>query len=110
MGYRLDVDGKTLSHCLDTGPCDNIAILSRDADLMISECSFPAGMYLEKWPHLNPELAARAAIKANAGKLALIHFDASIYRTPKDRLKAQRIARRLFPKAFVARVGMRIEL
>jgi len=110
MGYRIDADGRTVSYCLDTGPCENLVKLSKDSDLMITECSFPAGMYLEKWPHLNPELAAKAAKEANARRLALIHFDASIYRTQRDRSKAQRIARRLFPKAFVARDGMRIKL
>jgi ribonuclease BN (tRNA processing enzyme) len=110
MGYRITVDGKTISYCLDTGPCDNLIELSKDADMMITECSFPAGMYVKGWPHLNPELAANAARQANAERLALTHFDASIYKGHKDRLKAQGIARRIFPGAFVARDDMRIEL
>jgi ribonuclease BN (tRNA processing enzyme) len=110
MGYRISVDGKIVSYCLDTGPCDNLIELSKDADLMITECSFPAGMYVKGWPHLNPELAAEAAKQANAKRLALIHFDASIYRTRKDRSRAQRIARKIFPKAFVAKDDMRIAL
>jgi len=110
MGYRISIDGKTISYCLDTGPCDNLIELSKDADLMITECSFPAGMFVKGWPHLNPELAAKAALQANARRLALIHFDASIYRTLKDRLKAQRIARTIFPGALAANDGMRIKI
>ena len=110
MGYRINIDGKTVSYCLDTGPCDNLIELSKNSDIMITECSFPAGMTVKGWPHLNPELAAKAAKQANARRLALTHFDASIYRNQKDRLKAQGIARRIFPRAFVAKDGMRIKL
>jgi ribonuclease BN (tRNA processing enzyme) len=109
IGYRINIDGKTISYCLDTGPCDNLVQLSKNSDLMITECSFPAGIYVKKWPHLNPELAAHAAKQANAKRLALIHFDASIYKTQKDRLKAQRVARRIFPGTFVAKDEMRIK-
>jgi len=110
MGYRINIDGKTISYCLDTGPCDNLIDLSRDSDLMITECSFPAGMVVKGWPHLNPELAAKAAKRANARILALTHFDASIYMDWKDRLKAQGIARGIFPRAFVAKDDMKVEL
>lgn len=109
-GYRLGLEGKTVSHCLDTGPCENMVRLSRNSDLMITECSFPSGMYVRGWPHLNPELAARAARKAKAKRLALTHYDASIYRTVKDRLEAQKAARRIFPGTLAAMDDMEITL
>jgi len=108
LGYRIGLEGCTVSHCLDTGPCSNIVKLSRNSDLMIAECSFPSGMYVRGWPHLNPELAARAAKKARTKRLAMTHYDASIYRTAKDRLRAQRIARRIFPSTLAATDGMKI--
>jgi ribonuclease BN (tRNA processing enzyme) len=84
-GYRLEIDGKTIAYCTDTGPCDNAVTLGRDADLLITECGLKAGNESPEWPHLNPENAIRIARDANAKRLALIHFGAEVYKTLEER-------------------------
>jgi len=50
----------------------------------------------KNWPHLNPRNAARVARDSGAKKLALIHFDASLYLTLKDRKKVEKQAQKIF--------------
>lgn len=108
LGYRFDLDGKIVTYCPDTGYCEEAIELSKNADLLIAECAYKRGQKSHKWPHLNPETAARIAKEANAKKLALVHFDADIYRTIEDRKKAEMHAQRVFTNAFAATDDMRI--
>ena len=85
MGYRVQIDGKIIAFCTDTGICDNAIVLARNADVLITECSLKPGQANPLWPHLNPETAVSIAKQSNAGKLVLIHFDANTYRTLDDR-------------------------
>ncbi|QLH75098.1 MAG: ribonuclease Z [Methanomassiliicoccales archaeon] len=75
-GYRYEIDGKVIAYTTDTGPCDNIERLARDADVLIAECAFRKGETSAKWPHLNPETAIDIAIRSGCRKLILTHFDA----------------------------------
>jgi ribonuclease BN (tRNA processing enzyme) len=84
-GYRLEVDGKVITYCTDTGACDNAVALARDADLLITECSLKPGQVSADWPHLNPQDAIRIAKKAKAKRLALVHFGAEVYHTLDER-------------------------
>jgi ribonuclease BN (tRNA processing enzyme) len=79
-GYRLDI-GKIITFCTDTGPCDNYINLARNADLLISECSYLPGQESPQWPHLNPETVIVCAKEAGVKKLALVHFAADLYTT-----------------------------
>jgi ribonuclease BN (tRNA processing enzyme) len=101
-GYRFHLEDKIVAYCTDTGPCDNIVRLAQGADMFISECSFKSGQTSRTWGHLNPELAAQAAKEAGAKRLALMHFDAALYTSLKDRLKAQKAARLVFKRTFAA--------
>ncbi len=58
----------------------------------------------KKWPHMTPELAA------NAGKLVLFHFDASVYRTLEERKKAEDEAQIIFKNTVASKDGMQIEV
>ncbi len=100
LGYRLEIDGKTISYCPDTGYCENAVALAKGADLLIAECAFRSGQVSKKWPHLNPETAARIAKEAGVKKLALVHFDASLYKTLNERKKAEKIAQTVFKNTF----------
>lgn len=80
FGYRFELDGRTIAYCTDTGPCENIIELARDADLLIAECAFRKGETSPKWPHLNPETAIEIAKRSGCKRLVLTHFDA--YRWP----------------------------
>jgi ribonuclease BN (tRNA processing enzyme) len=97
LGYRITIGGKVLAYCPDTGYCENAVRLARNADLVITECAFRSKETDPAWPHLNPEEAARIAREAGAKKLALVHFDASRYRTIDDRKNAEKHARMIFP-------------
>lgn len=85
-GYRLEVDGKTIAYCTDTGVCDNAIKLGRNADLLITECGLLPGEVSPDWPHLSPENAIHIAREAQAQRLALMHFGAMKYPTVESRL------------------------
>lgn len=106
FGYRLSADNnKTIAYCTDTGLCPNLVRLSEGADLLITECSFKSGQEEKTWPHLNPEQAALSAAEAGAKRLALIHFDASIYSSLREREKSAMIAKKIFKNVFAAKDG-----
>lgn len=109
-GYRLFVDNKTIAFCTDTGPCKNMEILAKNADLLIAESALPPGRIDTNWPHLNPEQAARIAKASKVKRLALVHFDAAVYLTKQDKLEAQRVARRIFKYTLAAGDGLTIDL
>jgi ribonuclease BN (tRNA processing enzyme) len=96
IGFRFSIEGKTITYCPDTGFCDNAVLLAENADLLIAECAFRPGEESEKWPHLNPESAARIACDASAGQLALVHFDAYRYPDFQYRMIAQYKAQEVF--------------
>jgi ribonuclease BN (tRNA processing enzyme) len=96
MGYRIEIDDRTIAYCSDTGYCENAVTLGRSADLLITECAYKAGQFLEEWPHLNPETAARIAREAGAKRLALTHFDAEVYRTLPERKESEALSAGIF--------------
>jgi ribonuclease BN (tRNA processing enzyme) len=83
LGYRLELDGKVITYCTDTGVCDSLYELAQDASLLITECSLKPGQDAGGWPHLNPREAANAAKQAKVEQLVLTHFDAESYQTIK---------------------------
>lgn len=85
FGYRIETDGKTIAYCTDTGVCDNAVTLSRDADLLITECALKPGEESPGWPHLNPQDAIGIAKRAHAKRLALMHFGPEVYKTVEER-------------------------
>ena len=89
VGYRFKLEGKTVAYCTDTGVCDNLVTLAKDADLLITECSELSGRHSNGWPHLNPEDAVAVAQKAGAKRVALVHFNAHLYKTLETREKIQ---------------------
>ncbi|VVB98754.1 Ribonuclease BN [uncultured archaeon] len=111
-GFRFSFpDGKIISYCTDTGPCENLVKLSSGADAMITECSMPPGTKTDnKWPHLTPEGAAKAAKEAVCKKLYLTHFAADFYNTLADRKKAEAAARKIFPNTVAAKDGLTFEI
>ena len=110
FGYRFEIDGKVISYCTDTGYCRNSAELSKNADLLISECAMLSGQTSNSWPHMNTQLAAKLAVKSKAKILALTHFDATLYTTMAKREKANVHARMIFPETFSAYDGLRIDI
>lgn len=85
LGFRFMLDGRSIAYCSDTGMCDSLIRLGKDADLLITECSELSGRHSDRWPHLNPEDAIEVAKKAGAKRLALTHFNAHMYDTIEAR-------------------------
>jgi ribonuclease BN (tRNA processing enzyme) len=110
MGYRFLLEGKKIAYCPDTGYCENAVTLAKDADILISECSFLPGEHSAGWPHLNPQFAARIAVEAGAGRLALVHFDAAKYTSMELRKKAEKEAQKIFPNTFASEDDQVVEL
>jgi ribonuclease BN (tRNA processing enzyme) len=110
LGYRLEIEGRVISYCSDTGLCENAIHLARSSDLLIAECSYKSGQSSENWPHLNPETAARIARDAGVRSLALVHFDAEVYKTLGERKESERVAREIFKNTFVTTDDMEIDI
>lgn len=106
LGYRFKLEGRTIVYVGDTGYCRNAVELARDADLLIAECAYRPGQEDAAWPHLNPESAARIAVEGRAKRLALIHFDARLYRTLEERKEAEAAARKIFPDTIASEDGL----
>jgi ribonuclease BN (tRNA processing enzyme) len=72
VAYSIERGGRRIVYTGDTGPSDALAAWAHGCDLLVCECSLPAGMGIPG--HLTPEecgaLAAATAPKA----LALTHF------------------------------------
>ena len=110
FGYRFELEGKTISYCTDTGYCDAAVELSKNADILISECALAPGITTPGWPHMNPQLAAKLAKVSEAKKLVMTHFDAAMYTKLSQRKEAEKTARRIFKDTKMAVDNMRITL
>lgn len=109
MGYRLQVDGKTIVYCSDTAICENDKLLSQDADLLIHECAFVPGE-TSTWGHSRPEEVAKLASEANVKQLALTHFGAARYNTLAVRKNSETVAQAIFPNTVAATDGLVLQI
>lgn len=73
MGYRITTpEGKVIVYSGDTDYCEDIIELSKNADILLLECSFPDDLKMKG--HLTPTTAGKVAQKADVKKLVLIHM------------------------------------
>jgi ribonuclease BN (tRNA processing enzyme) len=110
FGFRLELGGKVIAYCTDTGVCDNAVTLARNADLLITECGLKPGDSSPAWPHLNPQDAIGIAKQAGAKRLALMHFGAEVYKTLDERRAVQEQFEPLSPGLVVATDGLTLDL
>lgn len=109
MGYRFNIEGKTVTYCSDTSICPNDWELSRNADLLIHECAFLPG-HTSTWGHTNPEQAAGMAREVKVKKMILTHLGADGYNSIEKRKMGEQKAREIFPETTVATDGFTFEL
>jgi ribonuclease BN (tRNA processing enzyme) len=73
LGLRLQANGEVFAYTGDTGPTDEIAVIAREADVLLSEAT-----YLEtdrRAPlHLSARQAGEFAARSGVGRLALTHL------------------------------------
>ncbi len=74
FGFRIEEGGQVLAYSADTGPCDALVTLARDADVLLAEASFTDGPDLPADLHLTARQAAEHATAAGAGELVLTHL------------------------------------
>lgn len=72
FGLRIAAGGTTVAYTADTGPCDALEELARDADLLICEAGAPEGVNSEM--HLSGRQAGEVAARAGAKSLLLTHL------------------------------------
>jgi ribonuclease Z len=110
FGFRINLDGKVVSYCCDTAVGENDEILAKDADVLIHECSMLERPKDKGWGHSSPAEVAEMAKKQGVKKLALTHFDASIYTSMTKRQMAEKIAKKIFSKSFITKDGLQIKI
>ncbi|MEK6808316.1 MAG: ribonuclease Z [Nanoarchaeota archaeon] len=69
--YRTEHNNKSIVYSGDTDYCDNIINLSKNADILIIECSMPDKKKVDG--HLTPSLCGKIAKLSNVKKLILDH-------------------------------------
>lgn len=109
LGFRFELENKTVVYSGDTGICDNDLMLSQNADVLIHECSWLKQKRI-KWGHTIPEEVANLAKKAEVKQLVLTHFDASVFTTLNLRRQAEIRARKIFKNTIAASDGLTINL
>ena len=73
LAYRIeDTTGKAVVISGDTGYCDAVIQLAKEANLLILEAAFPDNHPIEG--HLTPSLAGKMAHLAGVKRLVLTHF------------------------------------
>jgi ribonuclease BN (tRNA processing enzyme) len=76
---RLEHAGRSVVYSGDTGPCEALVELARDADVLLCEATWPhTGLWDEPPPgvHLSGRQAGEHAAKAGVGRLLLTHVAA----------------------------------
>ncbi len=75
FGMRVEHDGAVLAYSGDSGPCDPLVTLARDADLFVCEAAFHEGRDDGKVGlHLTGRGAGEHASRARARRLLLTHI------------------------------------
>jgi ribonuclease BN (tRNA processing enzyme) len=73
LGYRIEADGRTLAYTGDSGPCDEVVQLAKDADLFLCEATWKHADGLLPF-HMSARQAGEHAARAGADTLVLTHI------------------------------------
>ena len=71
LAFRISSEDKSIFYSGDASNPENLIELSREADLMLCECSFPVGW--ENPDHLSPDRIGMLAKKSDAKRVVLTH-------------------------------------
>jgi ribonuclease BN (tRNA processing enzyme) len=107
-GLRLTAGGRVLAYTGDTGPSPDIAVLAREADMLLAEATFPEQVpFSGDAPYLSTaRQAGHHATRAGVGRLVLTHLWPGT-----DPAAARAAADGVFPAALdVAMPGLTIDL
>lgn len=74
-GVRLTAAGRSIAYTGDSGPSPEVAVLARDADVLVAEATFVDQVPPGARPYLSSaRVAGRQAAAAGAGRLLLTHL------------------------------------
>jgi ribonuclease BN (tRNA processing enzyme) len=73
-GMRISAGGRTITYSADSGICDALTALAKDADVFLCEASYLEGEDNPPNIHLTGREAAEYAVKADAQRLLLTHL------------------------------------
>ena len=73
VGYRIEAGGAVLAYTGDTGPCEEVIEMSRDADLLVAEATYQDASS-QAFFHMSATQAAQHATRAGAKRLVLTHI------------------------------------
>ncbi len=73
VGYRIEAGGVVFAYTGDTGPCEEVIDLARDADVLMAEASYQESSEILPF-HLSATQAAEHATEAGAKRLILTHL------------------------------------
>ena len=100
--------GRKIVYAGDTRPCDHVVELSRDADVLIHDCTLDDELAdkAAESAHSTPSEAAEVAKRAKVKQLVLLHVSPR-YKSEAVLLKQ---AKKVFPNTIVARDLMELEV
>jgi ribonuclease BN (tRNA processing enzyme) len=101
----LTAGGRSLVYTGDTGPCERVVALARDADVFLSEASHPPGPGLPTGLHLTGREAGEHAAAAGAKRLLLTHVPPWV-----DAIGQLVAASAVFPETELVRSGATYEI
>lgn len=116
LGLRIETRNQFGNHIIaftgDTSPNDNIALLARDAELLVHEAAYSATLNPEYaggvYGHSTAQIAGRNAQAAGAKRLALVHIDA-MYQD-QERILIEEAQREFAGHVFVPVAGLSLTL
>jgi len=73
-GMRIAAGGRTLAYSADSGACDELVKLAREADVFLCEASYLDGADNPPDIHLTGKEAGEHATRADVGRLVLTHL------------------------------------
>lgn len=109
-GFRIEIEGKTISYTGDCGFTDATRELANNADILICECSNKKTEEPDIWGHFDPQKAGTLAKESGVKQLLLTHFGAHIYTTQKERIWAEDEAKKIFSNTLAAYDGFEFSL
>lgn len=115
LGYRVENRGTIFTYCSDTthrngSLNENVLRLAHNAHLLVHDAQYTPeqkALYPD-YGHSSIIDAAQVASEANVGYLALFHHDPDS--SDRDVLAMQAAARTVFPRTFIAREGLTLQL